>query len=58
MVSGWIHDFYRDRGISLRDFSDYVDSNKDLETPDGLNYSYKEKLFVKIDGYFKERVRY
>lgn len=50
MVSGWIHDFYRERDISLRDLSDYVDNNKDLETPTGLNYIYKEKFLDRLFG--------
>lgn len=48
MVSGWVHDFYREHGIYLQDLSEYVDNNKDLETPTGLNYSYKEKFFSKL----------
>lgn len=50
MVSGWIHDYYRERGISLMDLSDFVDSNKDLETDKGLNYSHKEKFFSRVFG--------
>lgn len=50
MLSGWIHDFYRERGISLLDLSDFVDENKDLETGDAFNYSYKEKFLKKIFG--------
>ena len=48
MVSGWIHDFYRERSISLREFSDYVDNNKDLETSAGLNYIHKEKIITRV----------
>ena len=50
IVSGWIHDYYRERGINLLDLSDYVDENKDLETDRGLNYTYREKLLKKIFG--------
>ncbi len=50
MISGWIHDYYRERGIYLLDLSDYVDENKDLETERGLNYTYKEKILKRILG--------
>lgn len=50
MVSGEIHDFYRERGISLSELSDYVDNNKDLETLAGFNYTHKEKIFGRLFG--------
>lgn len=50
MVSGWIHDFYREKGIFLPDLSEYVDENKDLEINKGLIYVYKEKILEKIFG--------
>lgn len=50
MVSGWIHDFYRERGIDLFDLSDFVDRNRDLETDIGLNYIHKEKILKRIFG--------
>lgn len=48
MVSGWVQDLLIERGIFIRDFSDAVDENKDLETEQGLNYSHKEQLFGKL----------
>ena len=32
------------------DLSDFVDSNKDLETDKGLNYTHKEKFFSRVFG--------
>ena len=50
IVSGWIHDHYNKYGISLLDFSDFVDRNTDLETDKGLNYAYKENFLKRIFG--------
>lgn len=38
MVSEEIHNFLSSRSIVLEEFSDYVDANEDLETPQGLQY--------------------
>lgn len=56
MLSGWIHDFYREKGITLLDLADFVDENKDLETERGLNYTYKVELLKKIFGHTESLV--
>ena len=38
MVSEEIHNFLSSRSIVLEEFSDYVDANEDLETPQGLQH--------------------
>lgn len=50
MVSGEIHDYLSSHSIVLEDLSDYVDANKDLETPRGLEYREKKKLISRMIG--------
>lgn len=53
MVSGAIHDYLSEHGISIPDFSDYVDNNKNLGTKNGLQYT-KQKTF--LGGLLGEKV--
>lgn len=48
MVSGYVHQFYRDRNISLPEYSDIVDEDKELGTVNGLNTHYKSGFFQKL----------
>ena len=47
-LSGLIQEYYKERGITLRDLSDYVDRNHDLLKDGLLEYSYKPNLFDRI----------
>lgn len=48
MVSQSIHDYLSKNGISLEDYSYFVDLNKDLETPQGLEYHEKQGIISNI----------
>lgn len=47
MISGKIHQLYYDKNIYLPDFSDYIDENNTIGTPDGLSFSKREGFFKK-----------
>lgn len=49
-VSGEIHDYLSSHSILLEDYSDFVDANKDLETPQGLEYKEKKNLISRMIG--------
>lgn len=48
ILSSLVHDFLREHGISLEDFSDAVDDNKQLETSEAFNTNYKEHLMQRL----------
>ena len=53
ILSSFVNDFLNEHGITLEDFSDAVDNNKLLETPNAFNTNYKEHLIQRLfkNGY-------
>lgn len=48
ILSGLVHDLFNEKGIYLRDLSTYVDWDKDIGTPFGINTNRKQNFFRRL----------
>ena len=48
MISMYIIRMLKERNIIVPEFSDYVDSNKELGTTEGLSFALKQRFLTKV----------
>jgi hypothetical protein len=48
LVSGLIQDYLNEEGITVEDFSEYVDNNDDLGTTNGLSFHERKSVIKRI----------